>query len=83
MSTERLMEQALDQRKEIERLQIALLNANAIAQTFAHQSDRFDELLGTIDKINRRLGNLEQEVGNQRQMIVKSLQQTYGNGPTA
>lgn len=83
MSVERLREQNEEQKEKIHRLQIALLNAESIAQTLVHHGKVFDEMHEAFNQLSGRLLNLEKEVGNQKNLIVKSLQQKYGNGPTA
>lgn len=83
MSDKRLQEQNEEQRKKIQGLQIALMNADAIAETLVHHGKMFDELKEMLSKLGGRLANLESEVGHQKNLIVKSLQQKYGTGPTS
>lgn len=65
------------------RLIIAVKNAEAIAQTLCHLGERIDELGVMLNRHQDQINAVKGEVGQQRGLIVTSLQQKYGTGPTA
>lgn len=82
MSTRKLREENEEFKKRIKRLEIALLNAEAIKGTYLKYGEMFDEVKEVMLRMNGRISNLESELGNQKNLIVRGLQQKYGTGPT-
>lgn len=66
-----------------DRLIMSMRNAEALAQTMCKQGERFDELTLQVNKLGAIIGNMQNEMANQKNLIVRSLQQKYGSGPTA
>ncbi len=58
-------------------------NSIAIAQTLVHQGKCMTELEESNGQLRLEIAMLKQELQLQKNMIIKSLQQKYGNGPTA
>ena len=69
--------------KDQEEYDLVKRNAIAIGQTLEHHGKLMTELQEMIEKLRMGLTMLEQEQVLQKQMIVKSLTQKYGHGPTA
>ncbi len=57
-------------------------NTLAIAETLTHHGKCLGELEAQIHALNEQNVLLRQELSQQKQLIVKSLQQKYGHGST-
>lgn len=78
-----LREENLAFRRQVERLSLALLNADSIDKTYKFIEKRFAEQEERFHRLEGVVGNLESELKNQKMIQVKALQATYGHGPTA
>ena len=58
-------------------------NALAIAETLVHHGKCMTELEEANGQLRLEIAQIRQELGLQKDMIVKSLKQTFGTGPTA
>ncbi len=58
-------------------------NALAIAETLVHHGKCMTELEEANAQLRLEIAQLRQELGMQKDMIVNSLKQKYGTGPTA
>lgn len=83
MSDERLREENTKLAERIQRLELALLNAEAIKSTYLSFGPKFDEIYERLNRTDGRITNVEGELGNQKMLIVKALQGKIGTGPTA
>lgn len=80
--TRRLREENEEQRQKIKRLELSLLNADAIEQTLGAVNKKFDEVEERLVRLAGCIGNLESEMKNQKMLIVRAIQQRMGTGPT-
>jgi TolA-binding protein len=62
---------------------IGEMNVAAIAQTLEHQGKLIGELDDRIQQLGTQIVNLNQELEQQKGLIVRSLQQKYGHGSTS
>lgn len=82
MSKEKDAELLAEAKKEIDRLKLALTNAAAIEQTYLKFGPIFDELFGKVQVLEKKLVQIEAQVSNHQNMIVKALQDKYRGGTT-
>lgn len=58
-------------------------NYEAVCQTLAHHGKIMEELDHRMQALSTQVVGLGQELEQQRGLIVRSLQQKYGNGSTS
>lgn len=68
---------------EEERLAIDRMNCEAVMQTLTHHGNAMAELERFVKDLQTQVNDLRQELAQQRGLIVRSLQNKYGNGPTS
>ena len=59
------------------------LNYEAVMQTLAHPGKCMAALEDTVRNLQTQVVNQQQQLGEQRGLIVRSLQNRYGHGSTA
>ena len=70
-------------RKEETEYKIVNRNAVAIAETLTHHDKVLGELHDEFESFKREIAMLKNELAQQRQIMVKALQVSYGHGSTA
>lgn len=70
-------------RSREDRMEIAMRNAEAIAQTLCKHGERMNEIAEMVNLHQTQINNVMNQVNEQRGLIVRSLQQTYGHGSTS
>ena len=76
-------EEEIEARKASAEYKMIRKNALSIGQTLEHHGKILDELFQNMEALRKAIAMVKEDQVLQKNMIVRSLQQKYGSGPTA